>query len=297
MFSLTESQILDFQKKGWLGPLDTFSLVEIEPIKEYLKAQGQLVKIDGQLLIEFDNPFLGYKTTREHHLSCKPLAQLLKDDRIVGRLNQLGEPNLLLWRTNIFYKLPGQKGINWHQAVDYYGHEIAEEIEPEKKTLLFPAHENVLDLTIWLAIEDSTLENGCLYFANGTHKQKFKAVKVPANEGAFSALTNEKMSWQKAKLYSKVFEFNETEYEIQAVPAKAGQIIIFTEKVIHSSPPNQSNHPRVGINARYIRPSVKIYPHRCQGNYIDGTGNNIERHFSILVSGRDDNQINICGDI
>jgi len=71
---------------------------------------------------EFYNHFLGYKTTREHHFCCQFLLQLLKDIRIVGRLKQLGEPNLLLWRSNIFHKLPGQGGIGWHQAIDYYGH-------------------------------------------------------------------------------------------------------------------------------------------------------------------------------
>jgi len=92
------------------------------------------------------------------------------------------------------------------------------------------------------------------------------------------------MSWQKEKSYSKIFDFNEGEWSIEPVPAKTGQIIIFTERVMHSSPPNRSSQTRTGINARYIRPSVQIYPHRLQGDYIDGTGNNIEKHFSILVS-------------
>ena len=53
---------------------------------------------------------------------------------------------------------------------------------------------------------------------------------------------------------------------------------------MHSSPANSSSQPRIGINARYIRPSVQIYPHRKKGDYIDGTGNDISKWFPILVS-------------
>jgi chlorinating enzyme len=293
VYPLTETQIKHFSEKGWLGPLDAFSPAEIQPIKEYLSKNSREVEVDGQQLREFYNHFLGYKTTREHHFCCQSLLKILTDGRIVSPLNQLGEPNLLLWRSNIFYKLPGQGGIGWHQAIDYYGHKIAEEIEDSKKTLIFPKNENVLNFTVWLAIEDATIENGCLYFANTSHKYRFKEIKSSLSKGAFSFLTNEQMSWQQEKAYSKVFDFNEQEWEIEPVPAKAGQIIIFTEKVMHSSPPNYSKQPRIGINARYIRPSVQIYPHRKQGDHIDGTSHNIQKHFSILVSGHDDYGLNV----
>ena len=284
MYSLTRTQIQHFQNKGWVGPLDTFSLAEMEPIQGYLANNSKKIKVDAQQLMEFYNHFLGYKTTREHHFCCQSLLEALKDSRIIERLRQLGETNLLLWRSNIFYKLPGQGGIGWHQAIDYYGHDISQEVEESSKTLVFPKNENILNLTVWLAIKDATLENVCLYFSNGTHKHTFKAIQVPVSEGVFSYLTNEKMSWQKNKSYSKVFDFNEQEWEIEPVPAKAGQIIIFTERVMHSSPANSSSQPRIGINARYIRPSVQIYPHRKKGDYIDGTGNDISKWFPILVS-------------
>jgi chlorinating enzyme len=293
MYSLTKTQIKHFYEKGWLGPLDTFSLAKIQPIKDYLAQNSQEVTIDGQQLRKFYNHFLGYQTTREHHLCCPSLLKILKDGRIVRRLNQLGESNLLLWRSNIFDKLPGQEGIGWHQAINYDGQKITEELEESKKTLIFPKNKKLLNLTVWLAIEDATLENGCLYFANGSHNYRFKEVKSSPSKGAFSFLNHEKISWQQQKSYSKVFDFNEQEWNIEAVPAKAGQIIILTEKVMHGSPANHSSQPRIGINARYINPSVQIYPHRKQGDYIDGVGNNIERHFSILVSGSDDYKLNV----
>ena len=111
MYSLTRTQIQHFQNKGWVGPLDTFSLAEMEPIQGYLANNSKKIKVDAQQLMEFYNHFLGYKTTREHHFCCQSLLEALKDSRIIERLRQLGETNLLLWRSNIFYKLPGQGGI------------------------------------------------------------------------------------------------------------------------------------------------------------------------------------------
>ena len=296
MYALTEGEIRHFQEKGWVGPLDTFTVEELEPVKEYVETISEVVVSGNQPMLKFYNSFLDYETPRAHHFSCEPLARLLKDRRIVGRLNQLGEANLLLWKTNFFHKMPGQGGIGWHQAIDYFGHKVDEDVPQEKKTLHFPKDKSVHNFTIWLAIEDATLENGCLFFANGSHKHRFTTVRVPLSEGAFSALTSQKMSWQEKRSYSKSFDFNEEEWEIEPVPVKAGQMIIFTEKVMHSAPTNRSDQIRFGINARYLPPSVKIYPHREHGDYIDGTGHNLKKHFCILVSGRDEYGLNVVRD-
>lgn len=287
MYKLTPQQINHFHQKGWIGPLDTFSVEELEPVKKYVETISEEILLDGKPILKFHNRFLDYETPRAHHFACKPLAQLLGDSRIVDRMNQLGEENLLLWKTNFFHKMPGQGGIGWHQAIDYFGHKVDDDVPKEKKTLHFPENKDIQNFTIWLALEDATLENGCLFFANGSHKHRFKTVRVPLSEGAFSSLTSQKMAWQEDLSYSKSFEFNEEEWEIEPVPVKAGQMIIFTEKVMHSAPSNRSNGVRFGVNARYLPPSVKIYPHRLHGDYIDGTGHNLKKHYSLLVSGED----------
>lgn len=65
---------------------------------------------------------------------------------------------------------------------------------------------------------------------------------------------------------------------------------------MHSSLPNQTNSRRLAINARYIRPSVHIYPHRWEGDFIDENNHDIEKQFSILVSGKDDYKVNVVQD-
>lgn len=293
MNPLTTEQINHFHDKGWIGPLDTFTSEELDPVRDYVQSISEEIFLDGKPVLKFHNRFLDYDTPRAHHFACPPLKSLLANPKIVGRLNQLGEPDLLLWKSNFFHKMPGQAGIGWHQAIDYFGHRVDEDVPQEKKTLHFPEDRAVQNFTIWLAIEDATIENGCLFFANGSHKHKFDTVKVPLNEGAFSALTSQKMAWQEERTYSKSFEFNESEWEIEPCPMKAGQMVVFTEKVMHSAPPNRSNRVRFGINARYLPPNVKIYPHRLHGDYIDGTGHNLEKHYCLLVSGEDNFGYNV----
>jgi len=260
--TLTLEQIEHFNNKGWVGPLDSFSLSEIKTVIDCL---------------EFHS------------------AVLFKSPNIVQRLNQLGEPDLLLWRTNVFPKLAGYGAIKWHQVFEYYT-----ATNQVKESLVFPEEDkDALNYTVWVALEDSTIENGCLQFVNGTHnKDRFEFVNnsVPASEGLFSGIYKHQALVQQGNQYSGTFVFEENDWEVEAVPAKAGQIIIFTERCMHSSLPNQTNNRRLAINARYIRPSIHIYPHRWKGDFIDENNHNIENQFSILVSGKDDYKVNVVQD-
>ncbi|MEC4985913.1 MAG: phytanoyl-CoA dioxygenase family protein [Oscillatoria sp. PMC 1068.18] len=291
MYELTDVQINTFQQKGWIGPLDTFSIQEVEPVKKELEANSQVELAGEQKIRTFQNPHFEMKTTLNHHLYSNSLSDIFADKRIVSRLNQLGEPDLLLWRTNIFHTMPGQEVVGWHQAIDYYGYDADE----TKVELLFPEGESPLNLTVWIAFEDITPEMGILDFANGSHHKRFQAIKVPLGQGD---LGGEKYyrnldSEPEEKRYSKAFDFDEKEWEIESVPTvKAGQIIIFTEKAMHRGRSNGSSKERWAVNGRYIKPSVTVYPRRLSGDYIDNYGFDIRKHFCTLVSGSDNYRIN-----
>jgi len=102
-----------------------------------------------------------------------------------------------------------------------------------------------------------------------------------------SDISAHKTVWQREQKYSLSYDFNERDWPLETVPVKAGQALIFTEKVMHRSFPNQSNRRRLAIIGRYVRPSTQVYPYRWQGNFIDENGHNIERHYCFLVSGED----------
>ncbi|MEA5595932.1 acyl-CoA-binding protein [Rivularia sp. UHCC 0363] len=293
---LTQADIKHFQEKGWVGPVDIFSAAEISVVKECLETNSRTIKeADGQKIITFYNNVYNLETPRDHHLFHQPIYTLFKRPTLIYKLNQIAGENLLLWYTNVFCKTPGQGEIKWHQAKEFY---TSSDIDFEKKTLVYSTDEDPLNLTVWVALEDADLENGCIRFANGSHQQIFKILKgsVSASEGVFAGISAHKTVWQKEQQYSLSYEFDENDWEVESVPVKAGQAVIFTESVMHGSLPNQSNRRRLAIIGRYVRPSTQVYPYRTKGDFIDENGHNIKRHFCILVSGRDNYEHNVVRD-
>ena len=287
MDKLSEAQINHFNKKGWLEPLDTFSVREVDFVKQEMDKVSQIEWVGEEKIRNFYNPHLGITTPLNHHLYCQALSRLFADKRVTSRLKQLGEPNLLLWRTNIFHRMPGcgllgEEGIGWHYAIDNYGYDADE----AKKELVFPEEETLLNLTVWIALEDITSEMGTLAFASGSHQRQFTKIKGSNRE-------NEDDKNSERKQDSQLRDFDENEWEIESLTTiKAGQIVIFTEQVVHRGLPNRSNRERYAVNGRYIRPSVLVYPQRFTGDYIDYYGFDIRKHFCILVSGQDNHGIN-----
>lgn len=294
---LTPEQIQHFYEKGWVGPLDAFSFAEAEAMKNYLELNGtQVIEINGTPSLLLYNNIYNQRTIRDHHLFHQPLADFLKHENIIRYLNQIIGQNVLLWRSDIFKLLPHQGLTKWHQYQDYYW---MGDLDYQKQTLKFPQnpvdHPELSNLTVWIALTDAPAERGCLQFANGTHKHHFNIIKgaIPAEEGAFANYGSHRSIFQGGKKTSSAFEFNPQDWEIETVPVKAGQILIFTENVMHCSLPNLCNEPRIAINGSYIHPSVMVYPHRLQGDFIDQNSHNIQRHFCLLVSGTDPYQVNV----
>lgn len=292
---LTQNQIQHFEEKGWIGRLSIFTSSEVESVKKCLETNSSIKEVERQSVMMLYNNVLNLNTSRDLHLFHQPIAEMFKNPKLVRVLNQLAGDNLLLWNSNVFCKMPGQGEIKWHQVYDCYDPSA---YNPEKPSLRYPqSGEDLINISVWIALDEATLENGCLHFANGTHKKKFDRVQVSAEKGMFAGIKNHKMVWQGRRDYSAVFDFNENEWEVEAVPAKMGETIIFTERVMHSSPPNNSaNKRRLGINGRFVPPSVQVYPSRLEGDFIDENFHNIKKHFCILVSGKDDYGLNVVRD-
>ncbi|MEM9215154.1 MAG: phytanoyl-CoA dioxygenase family protein [Cyanobacteria bacterium P01_F01_bin.150] len=298
MIKLTQEQIKKFHQKGWIGPLDLFSMQEVEPIHEQLKkvsrvAQFRDITQPGEQAFRiFHNQYFKAETHINHHFWCQSLYNLLLDSRIVDYLNILGEKDLLLWRSGVFNRMPQQVGVGWHQAVESYRSSMSDE---ETVDLIFPEDTEILNFTVWIALNDITEEMGNLQFANGSHRKRFKVVQAPLGKGAYPEERYRDMQEQlPEQSYSRAFVFDENDWEVESILSiKAGQIIIFNEHCMHQVPGNYGDRERWGINGRYIPPSVQIHPQRLTNNHsYDEYNCDLKKHYSILVSGRDDYGLN-----
>lgn len=292
MHKLTDAQVNDFHQKGWVGPLDIFSAQEVEVVRKEMEEISQIELIEEQEIRTFYNQHFGLKTAYNHHFDYKTLCNLFTDERVVSTLNQLDEKDLLLWRTNITHRMPQQEGIGWHQAIDYFGYDFDE----TKVDLIFPIGEQPPNLTVWIALQDISPSIGLLSFANGSYKERFEVVEVPKGQGTLQEekyQRNLEKELDENRSSEKCFVFNEHDWEIESTPAiKAGQMVVFTENLMHKAPANCSSQERWVVTGRYTRPNVKVHPQRLTDDYIHEFGLDLRKHFCILVSGNDNFGLN-----
>jgi phytanoyl-CoA hydroxylase len=82
----------------------------------------------------------------------------------------------------------------------------------------------------WFALEDATLENGCMHFIPGAHKMPLRQRNYRRDDGIFVIETIDDTPWpEERKLPAE---------------AKAGALVVFDGRMPHLSGPNLSNRSR-----------------------------------------------------
>lgn len=189
------------------------------------------------------NPKSRYQS---RHMDSGGVARLASCAPIIERIACLLGPDLIVWATNFFCKEPGGSEIPWHQDLNYWP------LEP------------VVTVSAWVAIDRASVENSCVRVIPGSHRTVYPLVKSEPGTGfGFSEKTD-----------PRYFD------AASAIPMEleAGEFFIFTERLLHQSEPNRSQHRRMGMSVRVIPPFVKL----------DQTGPPLHPgHKALLARGRD----------
>ena len=140
--TLTPDQIQHFNEKGFICPLDVFSEAEISQHRESF---NQLME---KVLAEGGNSY----SINGWHTRCAGIHDLITEDRILDYVQEILGENLICWGTHYFCKLPGEeKQVSWHQDASYWP------LSPSKT------------VTVWLAIDDASVENGAMTVIPKSH--------------------------------------------------------------------------------------------------------------------------------
>jgi len=138
---LTDAQVRDFKRDGFLGPVDLISREEAAALRAHIEAVE--ARIGGEIQSRFKI---------KAHLPFPWLCELISHPRLLDAVEDIIGPNILCWGSSFFQKnAHDPRFVSWHQDSTYYG------LEPPET------------LTAWIAISDSTLESGCVRFVPGTH--------------------------------------------------------------------------------------------------------------------------------
>lgn len=158
-----------------------------------------------------------------HYLS-PVMLRYVKHPRICGVLSQIAAAHLPFWdgsvkcmQSMLFVKPPGFPGQAWHQDEIYI---------PTRDRSLVGA---------WIAMDDATIANGCLWVIPGSHQSGYLYPMRPHNDHDEFDNTGESYGFDESR-------------EIP-VEVKAGSVVFFNGYLLHRSRRNRSNiYRRVLVN-------------------------------------------------
>lgn len=151
-----------------------------------------------------------------------------RDDAVLDLVAQILGPDLILWGSHVFCKPAGDGlEIPWHQDGQYWP------IRP------------LATCTVWIALDHSTPENGCLRVIPGSHRQK--------------TVFHHRLDERPNLAIDQVIEESQfDEGAARDVVLEPGQMSIHDVYLIHGSRANQSGRRRTGVASRYM-PSTSLY--------------------------------------
>ena len=154
--------------------------------------------------------------------------RLVSDDRLLDIAEQFIGPNIALFASHYICKPPHTgKRVAWHQDGSYWPLEPMEVV------------------TLWLAVNDSTPENGCMRV-------------LPETQNSRLIRRNEMVDDTDSVLGTGIARDQIDENQAVDLILKAGDVSIHHPAVIHGSNANESAMWRKGLTIRYIPATTKI---------------------------------------
>jgi phytanoyl-CoA hydroxylase len=143
------------------------------------------------------------------HKVSEAMLGAIHHPTVVDALTQIIGPNVKCMQSMLFIKSSGKPGQAWHQDEDFI---------PTRDRSLCGA---------WIALDDATVENGCLWILPGSHKPGILWQMVPQADANFDCTD-----------VSIGFPYRDED----AIPVevRAGSIVFFNGYTLHRSLPNRA---------------------------------------------------------
>jgi len=161
------------------------------------------------------------------HLLFSWLADLVREEKILDAVEDLYGGDLLCWTTNFFIKEANDPGfVSWHQDSTYWGLSRPDVV------------------TAWVALTASNASNGAMQVIPGTHSSE----QIPHRD-TYSP-------------HNLLTRGQEVAVEVdpgqaRTITLEPGEMSLHHVRIIHGSPPNESEARRIGFAIRYIPTSVR----------------------------------------
>jgi hypothetical protein len=172
------------------------------------------------------------------HLRDKRLFKFLLHDDVLDLVESIIGPNIGLWSSHFISKEPlvGRR-TPWHEDSAYWKGRLSR-------------YDKIV--TIWLAIDRSNRENGCMAVMPGTHTNGFS--------------TYEDVSEEENIFNSRIKDIDESKavfFELEP-----GEYSLHDSRIIHGAPPNKSPYRRCGYTMRYYSTEALVIPENNQDHKV-----------------------------
>jgi len=208
------SDLKRYEETGFLFPIQVLSPAEFESFR---CAVDELQLLLGSTARP---PVFG-----QCHLNFKWAYELSTHARVLDAVEQIIGPDILVHSSTLFSKHPGRSFVSWHQDSLYWHLS-----EPRL-------------VSAWIALSDSTVENGCMRVQPQTHLQQLDHIEIRHEDNMLGTGSTVQ------------HELNE-ETAIDVV-LRAGEMSLHHTHLVHGSNPNRSNGKRSGFAVRYLSPEVR----------------------------------------
>ncbi|WP_276504725.1 phytanoyl-CoA dioxygenase family protein [Terrimonas pollutisoli] len=209
---ISKENIAFYAEYGFLVAPALLSKKEIDELKKETIAifRGERGFVKGMLGVKKNgsdaNVLKKYVAIHFAHKISQTIHQYLSHPKVIDILTKIVSKNLKCMQSMLFVKGPGKAGQSWHQD-EYY-------IPTRDKSLV----------GAWIAIDDATVENGCLWIIPGRPGYMIKRVKNDSDE------------------YADVDTADVSAYPDQMIPVevKSGSVVFFNGYTLHSSLRNKT---------------------------------------------------------
>ena len=186
------------------------------------------------------------------HLKDPRLFEYLMNPAVLDAAECLIGPNIGLWSSHFICKEPRTgKKTPWHEDSAYWKGR-------------FDRYDGIV--TVWLAIDDATKENGCMGVLPGSHRNGFTEYEEMGSDH---------------RIFNQEIRQSIDENDIVWFELSQGHYSLHDSRIIHGAHANTSDHRRTGYTMRYFNTDLVLnqsHPHNmghkiyhCRG---ENRGNN-----------------------
>ncbi|MDJ0537020.1 MAG: phytanoyl-CoA dioxygenase family protein [Xenococcaceae cyanobacterium MO_207.B15] len=215
----TEKAKASFEKEGYIIISSVFNPEWLSSIRKICDEIIACAEINNRDI--FSNYYLKHRADQgvlyDLYQRVPEFSQLARNQKLIEILSNIYSPNFFLYENSLVYKPKGgANAVPWHQ--DF----INRPNEPIKAIA-------------WIAIDNVTQENGCMYAIPESHKLGFLPYFTLKGETHHTRINMSRVD------------------ESKAVPLemKAGDVLIFNQLLIHCSKEVHTDLPRRAYRAAY----------------------------------------------